>query len=252
MTLRTLIVDDEAIARRRVRRLLRDEPGIEVVGECGDGLSAIGEIDARRPDLILLDVQMPGLDGFSVVERLATPRPPAIIFVTAFDRYAMRAFDVHAIDYLLKPFSRERFRLALQRARERIGMRDGHAGLRALFEQLNTRPRYLSRLSVRGRGRIVLLDVETIDWLQAADNYVTVHAGSREYLLRETLSALEDQLDPACFVRIHRSTIVRLDRIVELQPATHGDFDVRLRDGTVLTLSRTSREQLERALGRAL
>jgi two-component system LytT family response regulator len=252
MTLRTLIVDDEPIARRRVRRLLRDESDIEVVGECGDGETAIDDIASVRPDLIFLDVQMPGLDGFGVVERLATRRPPAIVFVTAFDRYAMRAFDVHAIDYLLKPFTRERFRLALQRARERIGGRDGNASLRALIEQLNARPRYLSRLSVRARGRIVLIDVDTIDWLRAADNYVTVHAGSREYLLRETLSALEATLDPDRFVRIHRSTIVRLDRVLELQPATHGDFDVRLRDGTVLTLSRTWREQLERALGRAL
>jgi two-component system, LytTR family, response regulator len=252
MTLRTLIIDDEAIARRRVRRLLREESDIEVVGECGDGQSAIDEIASVQPDLIFLDVQMPGLDGFDVVERLARDRPPAIVFVTAFDRYAMQAFDVHAIDYLLKPFTRDRFRLALQRARERIGMRDGNAGLRALLEQLNARPRYLSRLSVRARGRIVLIDVETIDWLQAADNYVTVHASAREYLLRDTLTTLEDQLDPSVFVRIHRSTIVRLDRIAELQPATHGDFDVRLRDGTLLTLSRTWREQLERALGRAL
>lgn len=267
MTLRTLIIDDEAIARRRVRRLLREESDIEVVGECGDGQSAIDEIASVQPDLIFLDVQMPGLDGFGVVERLAPPsravsrtrfgeagteRAPAIVFVTAFDRYAMQAFDVHAIDYLLKPFTRDRFRLALQRARERIGVRDGSAGLRALLQQLNARPRYLSRLSVRARGRIVLIDVETIDWLQAADNYVTVHASAREYLLRDTLTTLEDQLDPSVFVRIHRSTIVRLDRIAELQPATHGDFDVRLRDGTVLTLSRTCREQLERALGRAL
>jgi two-component system LytT family response regulator len=252
MTLRTLIIDDEAIARRRVRRLLREESDIEVVGECGDGQSAIDEIASVQPDLIFLDVQMPGLDGFDVVERLARDRPPAIVFVTAFDRYAMQAFDVHAIDYLLKPFTRDRFRLALQRARDRIAVRDGNAGLRALLQQLNARPRYLSRLSVRARGRIVLIDVETIDWLQAADNYVTVHASAREYLLRDTLTTLEDQLDPSVFVRIHRSTIVRLDRIAELQPASHGDFDVRLRDGTVLTLSRTWREQLERALGRAL
>jgi two-component system, LytTR family, response regulator len=252
MTLRTLIIDDEPIARRRVRRLLRDESDIEVVGECGDGEAAIDDIASVRPDLIFLDVQMPGLDGFGVVERLATARPPAIVFVTAFDRYAMRAFDVHAIDYLLKPFTRDRFRLALQRARERIRVSDGHAGLRALIEQLQARPRYLSRLSVRVRGRIVLIDVNTVDWLQAADNYVTVHVGSREYLLRETLTALEAKLDPDRFVRIHRSTIVRLDRVLELQPATHGDFDVRLRDGTVLTLSRKWREQVERALGRAL
>ena len=249
MTLRTLIVDDEPIARRRVRRLLREDPDIEVVGECGDGQSAIDAIASVRPDLIFLDVQMPGLDGFDVVQRLV-PERPAIVFVTAFDRYAIQAFDAHAIDYLLKPFTRERFRVALERARERLVA--GNASFRALIDQLRVRPRYLSRLAVRTRGRIVLLDVESIDWLQAADNYVTVHAGSSEYLLRDTLSALEDQLDPNRFVRIHRSTIVRLERVVELQPATHGDFDVRLRDGTALTLSRTWREKLERALGRAL
>jgi two-component system, LytTR family, response regulator len=250
MTLRVLIVDDEAVARRRGRRLLQGEPDVQVVGECGDGRGAIDEIVRRRPDLVLLDVQMPELDGFEVVQRVPASALPAVIFVTAFDRYALRAFDVHAIDYLLKPFTRERFRLALDRARDRIHRRSHDAGMAALVEQLRARPRYLSRLSVRSRGRVILLPVDAIDWVEAADNYVTLHAGGRQHLLRETLATLERRLNPDRFVRIHRSTLVQIDRILELHPASHGDVEVRLRDGTRLALSRTWRDRVERTLGR--
>jgi two-component system, LytTR family, response regulator len=252
MTLRALIVDDEPIARRRIRRLLRSVSDVEVAGEHGDGRSALAAIHTGHPDLVFLDVQMPELDGFDVVTQLDPARTPVIIFVTAFDRYALRAFDVHAVDYLLKPVAAARLRLAVDRARERIKRGTTQDGLLTLARELRERPRYLQRLAVRGRGRIVMVDVDAIDWLQAADNYVTVHASGREYLLRETLAALEHRLDPARFVRIHRSTIAALDCIVELQPSSHGDFDVRLRDGTRLTLSRSWREHLERALGRAL
>jgi two-component system LytT family response regulator len=244
MTLRILIVDDESVARRRIRRLLAAEPDVAVIGECGDGASAIATIGAERPNLVFLDVQMPERDGFEVLQALPTPELPAILFVTAYDRYALRAFDVHAIDFLLKPFTRERFRIALARARERLERRDRDAGLAALAASLRERPRYLSRVPVRTAGRIVLVDLTTVDWLEAADNYVLLHVRSREYLLRETLAALEAQLDPDRFARIHRSAIVQIDRIVELHPATHGDFDVLLRDGTRLTLSRTWRERL--------
>jgi two-component system, LytTR family, response regulator len=244
MTLRVLIVDDESVARRRVRRLLAAEPDVAVIGECGDGASAMTTIVAERPDLVFLDVQMPERDGFEVLQAIPTPELPAILFVTAYDRYALRAFDVHAIDFLLKPFTRERFRIALTRARERLERRDRDAGLAALAASLRERPRYLSRVPVRTAGRIVLVDLTTVDWLEAADNYVRLHVHSREYLLRETLAALEAQLDPDRFARIHRSAIVQIDRIVELHPATHGDFDVLLRDGTRLTLSRTWRERL--------
>ncbi len=252
MTLRALIVDDEPIARRRMRRLLRDVGGIEIAGECGDGQSALDAIDAASPDLVFLDVQMPGLDGFDVVTGLRPDRRPAIVFVTAFDRYALRAFDVHAVDYLLKPIAPARLRLAVDRARETIERGTAQSGLASLLRELRDAPRRLTRLAVRARGRIVMVNVDAIDWIQAADNYVTVRARGREYLLRETLGALERQLDPAGFVRIHRSTIVALDRIVELRPTSHGDFDVLLRDGTRLTLSRSWREHVERALGRPL
>ena len=252
MTLRALIVDDEAIARRRVRRLLRGIEGVEIAAECGDGRSALATIASTAPDLMLLDVQMPGLDGFDVVAQLPVEATPAVIFVTAFDRYALRAFDVHAVDYLLKPIAPVRFRVAIDRARDRLARGDRQPGLHTLMQHIQERRRYLTRLSVRERGRVVIVDVDSIDWIGAADNYVLVHAAGREYLLREALATLERQLDPERFVRIHRSTIASLDRIAELQPSSHGDFEVRLRNGTRLTLSRSWREHVERALGRPL
>jgi two-component system, LytTR family, response regulator len=249
MTIRVLIVDDEAVARRRMKRLLGDEPDVTIVGECADGASAVETILAEHPDLVLLDVQMPELDGFEVVNALPEADLPAILFVTAHDVYALRAFDVHAIDYLLKPFTRERFRTALARARERLSRRDHHAGLAALAASLRERPKYLSRVPVRINGKIVLVDLAAVDWLEAADNYVKLHASTHEYLMRETLASLETQLDPNRFVRIHRSAIVQIDRIAELHPATHGDFDVVLRTGTRLTLSRTWRDRVKQAIG---
>ena len=248
MKLRALIVDDEAVARKRVRRLLSAEESITVVAECADGATAVEAIASEQPDLVFLDIQMPELDGFEVIRRLDAGKLPAIVFVTAHDRYALRAFDVHAIDYLLKPFTRERFRIALNRARDQIQKRGVDAGLASLAEALRTQPRYLTRVSVRTAGKIVLIDLATVDWFEAADNYVRVHCGSREYLLRETLSSLEKQLDPERFARIHRSTIVQIDRILELHRASHGDMDVVLRDRQVLPLSRTFRERLPRFL----
>jgi two-component system, LytTR family, response regulator len=250
MTLRALIVDDETVARRRIRRLLAAEADVIVAGECCDGAAAADAITKQRPDLVFLDVQMPELDGFGVLRTIDAAPLPAIIFVTAFDAYALRAFDVHAIDYLLKPFTRERFGLALGRARERISR--GDAGLAALAAALRRPTRYLSRVSVRTTGRIILVDLTTVDWIEAADNYVRLHAGRREYLLRETLAALEKQLDPERFARIHRSAIVQLDRINELHPASHGDMDVVLSNGKVLTLSRTWRSHVQRIVGGVL
>ena len=248
MTVRTVLVDDEAVARRRMRRLLASEQDVAIVEECGNGAEAVTVIRREAPDLVLLDVQMPELNGFEVIERLGD-HLPCVIFVTAFDRYAMRAFDVHAIDYLLKPFPASRFQLALARARERIRMRQTDAGLVSLIASLKQRSSYLSRVSVKVGGRIVLVDLRTVDWIEAADNYLRLHCGSREYVLRETMAALERQLDPDCFVRIHRSMIVRIDRIREFHPATHGDMDVILRDGTRLTLSRTWRGRARHLLG---
>jgi two-component system LytT family response regulator len=248
MSLRVLIADDEAIARRRIRRLLQAEPDVTIVAECADGATALGAILETRPDVALLDVQMPELDGFEVVQRLPEGDWPAVIFITAFDRYALRAFDVHALDYLLKPVSADRFRTALGRARDRLRRRSHDAALLALVAELRGRPRYLTRIAVRSRGRVIPLKVSSIDWIQAADNYVTLHAGGHEHLVRETLSALGRQLDPDRFVRIHRSTLVNIDRIAEIAPAGHGDADVRLRDGTALSVSRTWREKLAQAM----
>jgi two-component system LytT family response regulator len=244
MALKVLIADDEAVARRRIRRLLLGEADMSVVAECADGASAVGEILRVRPNLALLDVQMPELDGFEVIQRIPEHEWPAVIFITAFDRYAMRAFDVHAIDYLLKPFSADRFRTALGRARERLQRHAHQEGLEALVDELRRRPRYVTRIAIRSRGRVVPLPVSSIDWIQAADNYVTLHAGGREYLVRETLASLERQLDPDRFTRIHRSTLVNVDRVAEIGTAGHGDAEIRLRDGTTLTVSRTWREKL--------
>jgi len=249
MTLRVLIADDETVARRRIRRLLAPEADMVVAGECADGAAAVNAIATDSPDLVFLDVQMPELDGFGVLRAIDPAALPAIVFVTAFDRYALRAFDVHAIDYLLKPFTPERFRLALDRARARIRRADVDPGLASLAATLRRPPRYLSRVPVRSKGRIVLVDLSTVDWIEAADNYVRLHAGRREFLLRETLAGLEKRLDPERFARIHRSAIVQVDRIHELHPASHGDMDVVLKDGTVLTLSRTWRYQVRGLFG---
>ncbi|MGH9387447.1 MAG: LytR/AlgR family response regulator transcription factor [Vicinamibacterales bacterium] len=249
MTTRVLLVDDEAVARRRMRRYLASESTITIVGECADGRSAVTAIRTLRPDVVLLDVQMPELDGFAVLYELSPSEWPAVIFVTAFDRYALRAFDLHAIDYLLKPFTRDRFALALARAKARLRDRESDDKLLALAEQLRAAPRAPSRVAVRSRNRIVVIDWADVDWIEAADNYVKLHVGRVEYLLRNTLAALEKQLDSHQFVRVHRSSMVRIDRITELVPETHGDFTLRLRDGSAIALSRTFRERAERALG---
>ena len=248
MKLRALIVDDEMVARRRIRRLLTAEPDIVVADECADGVSAVSTIERERPDLVFLDIQMPELDGFGVLQRIDLGDLPSIVFVTAYDRYALRAFDVHAIDYLLKPFTGERFRRALGRARQQIGRREV-PGLAALAEALRNPPRYLNRVAVRTSSRIVLVDLTDVDWIEAADNYVRLHSRRREYLLRETLASLEQQLDPQRFARIHRSAIVQVDRIAELHPAKHGDMDVVLKTGEILTLSRTWRDAVAKWLG---
>ncbi len=250
--MRVVVVDDEPLARRRLKRLLAGSGLAAVAAEAGDGLTAVTCINEIRPDVVLLDVQMPEVDGFGVVARLTKPAP-LVIFLTAFDRYAIQAFEVHAIDYLLKPVSRERLADALAHARERLqSRRDGRHGrdasLAALVETLSARQSIVTRLPVRSDGRVELVDVTTIDWIEAADNYVVLHASGRTHVLRETLSRLEQRLRPEEFVRIHRSTIVRLDRVVRLDSASRGDYDVTLRDGTRLTLSRTCRAKLERAV----
>lgn len=255
MTLRLLIVDDEPVARRRLRRLVREIGDIDIAGEAGDGNSAVSAIRTLAPDIVLLDVQMPEMDGFEVLQAVGRDALPAVIFVTAFDRYALRAFEVHALDFLLKPVSAEKLAGALARARTHIAGRGGarlDPRVLALLDDLASRRRFLCRLPVKLRGKLIVVDLADVDWIEAADNYVTLHVGAQAYPARETMVRLERELDPEQFVRIHRSTIVQIARIKELLPDFHGDFVVVLRDGTRVTLSRTYRRRLEAILRREL
>jgi two-component system LytT family response regulator len=257
---RALVVDDEKPGRERLRRLLVRDGRVELAGSCAGGAEAIEQVRAAAAKghpihLLFLDVQMPELDGFGVAATLVAEMDaelvPAVIFVTAHDEYALRAFDAHAVDYLLKPFDDERFERAVSRAREQIqGRRRAEAGdrLGSLLDELRARNRFIERLVVRSGGRILILRVELIDWIEAASNYVRIHAAGKEFLLRETMTSLESKLDPNDFVRIHRSTIVRVDRIRELEPLFQGDYVVILEDNTRLTSSRGYREKLQELL----
>jgi two-component system LytT family response regulator len=254
MQIRTLIVDDEPLARERIRALLADEPNVEMVGECANGREAVLAVQEQKPDLIFLDVQMPELDGFAVLEKIGAEKMPAVIFVTAYDQYALRAFEVHALDYLLKPFDRERFQKALRRARQQIQQAangDLNQRLLALLEDLRAEKSWLERLVIKSGGRVFFLKADEIDWIEAAGNYVRLHVERESHLLRETIKNLESQLDPNKFLRISRSTIVRIDRIKELQPWFHGEHAIILHDGTQLTSSRTYREKLDALLGKS-
>jgi two-component system LytT family response regulator len=253
--IRTLIVDDEPLARSRVRSMLKNEPDIEIIGECGDGHSAVEAIRTKQPDLVFLDVQMPGLDGLGVVRTVGAEHMPVAVFITAHDDYALKAFEVHAGDYLLKPFDKERFQGALRWARtiiarDRTG--DLTQRLSALLEDARPRSKHVERLAVKSGGRVVFLRVEEIEWIEAAGNYLRLHVGKDFHLLRETMNALEARLDPERFVRIHRSTIVNLAHVRELQPAFHGDYVVILENGAELTLSRNHRSKLQNLLGSSL
>ena len=253
--LRVLIVDDEPVARRRLRRLLRAIADVAVAGECGDGATALDMIRELSPDIVLLDVQMPELDGFALLQAMSPEEIPVVIFVTAYDQYALRAFEVHALDYVLKPVEAERLATAISRARVRVEERQGvrvDDRVLALIETLAPGRKHLTRIPVRTEGRVHVLDLADVDWIGAADNYVTLHAGSREYLVRDTMGRLERELDPERFVRVHRSSIVQIDRVRELLPDFHGDFTLVLKNGTTLTLSRGYRPKLEAVLGRAL
>jgi two-component system LytT family response regulator len=257
--IRTVIVDDEPLARQRLRRLLEADPDIAVVGECGDGPQALADLRELRPDLVFLDVQMPALDGFGVLEGLAGTALPVVVFVTAHDRYALKAFEVHALDYLLKPFDKARFASALGRAKAQVRQGRGSAlgaalddRLQELLQTVQSRRPAPERLMIKSGGRIYFVRIADVDWIEAAGNYVRLHVGKEDHLLRESLTALERQLDRARFVRIHRSTVVNLERIRELQPAFHGDYVVILHDGTELALSRGCRDRLEQSLGQAL
>jgi len=251
--IRVLIVDDEPLAREMLREMLQSDKQVTIVGESTNGRDAVEAIRSTSPDLIFLDVQMPELGGFEVLEALGTGRIPHVIFVTAFDHYAVRAFEVHALDYLLKPFDQERFDVSWLRAKTHV-LRERNGGvdqrILTLLEELKDGRKFLERLVIKAAGRIYFLETGDIDWIEAEGNYVSVHSGKKSHLLRETISSLESQLDPRKFVRIHRSSIVRIDRIQELQPWFHGEYRIILHNGTQLTLSRNYREKLQEALGK--
>ena len=248
MKIRVLVAEDEPLARERIRSLLDDESDIEVVAECPDGRTAIQAIRQHRPDLVLLDVNMPERTGFEVIEAIGPDTMPPVIFVTAYDQFAVQAFDAHALDYVLKPFDEDRFRTAVERAREAILRRNGgtlDARLNDLLAGLRKPPRHLERLAVKSGGRIIFVRADEISWIGAEGNYARLHVGKKSYLMRETMTGLESRLDPERFLRIHRSTIVAIDAIAELEPLFQGDYVVVLRDGTRLTSSRGYRQNLQ-------
>jgi two-component system LytT family response regulator len=253
--IRTVIVDDEPLARERIAMLLANEPDIEIVAQCRDGEEAIAAIRDHAPDLVFLDVQMPQMSGFDVIDAVGAGRMPLVIFVTAYDEHALRAFEVKALDYLLKPFDRERFADALERARKQIEREEtGDLGRRllALVKDLRPSQPKPDRLVVKSAGRLFYLRMDEIDWIEAAGNYVRLHVGPTSHLLRETMNAIEGRLDPEKFFRIHRSRIVNMERIQEMQPWLNGEYAVLLRTGTRLTLSRGYREKLQERLARGV
>jgi two-component system LytT family response regulator len=240
--IRALIVEDEPLARERLKMYLADEPDVEVVGECADGREAVSAIRSLDPDLVFLDIQLPELDGFGVVQEVGAEKMPVVVFVTAYDQHAMRAFDVYALDYLLKPYKRERLRRAVERARAQISRGKGEAlgeRLISLLESVRPGPRHVERLLIRSPGRVYFVRVDEIDWVESEGNYVRIHAGKETHFLRDTLGGMEARLDPRKFVRIHRSVIVNVESIKELQPLFSGDYAVILHDGGRLTMSRS-------------
>jgi two-component system LytT family response regulator len=253
--IRTLVVDDEPIARDWLRTLLAEDPDVKLVGEAANGADAVAAAVREQPDLIFLDVQMPERDGFQVLEDLGTERAPVIVFVTAHDQYAVRAFDVDAVDYLLKPFDRGRFRDALARAkRQLLGDPKGVLAwkLMSMLKASEPGKAPASRLLIKADGRIQVLRVRDIDWIEAAGHYVNVHAGKMTRLIRETMNELESRLDPNVFLRVHRGAIVNVDRIREIEPLFHGEAVLVLGDGKRVTVSRSFRPKLEETLGKTV
>jgi two-component system LytT family response regulator len=253
-TLRALVVDDEPLARAHLRSLLAADPEVDVVGESGNGRDAVRAVRELEPDLVFLDIQMPELDGFEVVQAIGVDRMPVVVFVTAFDEYALRAFQVHALDYLLKPVDRERFREALARAKAQVvrGRAQGVNGqLAALVRQLDARREkalVAERLAIKVGGKILFLRVDDIDWVEAVDNHARLHVGRQTHLVRDTLTRLETRLPAGRFLRVHRSTIVNVSRIVEVQPWFQGDYVLILADGTRVTTGRSYRQKVQRFL----
>ncbi len=251
-----LIVDDEPLARKFIRRMLEKHPEVEIVGECGNGREAVAAVLEKKPDLVFLDIQMPEMDGFTMIETLGIENLPHIVFVTAYEQYAIRAFEIHALDYLLKPFDQARFEKAMKHAREKFADQRQNQSeqkqIAALLENVKQKPRFLDRLVIKADGRIIFLKTEDIDWIQADDKYVHLHAGNKSHLVRQTLGAMEAQLDPQKFIRVHRSAIVNVGRIKELQPMFTGEHTIILENGTKLTLSRSYKNKLFELLGNPL
>ncbi len=234
--IRAVVVDDEPLARSSLKLLLRRDPEVELVGECKSGMEALAEIRRKKPELVFLDVQMPECDGFDVLEQLGSEMPPALVFVTAYDQYALRAFEAGALDYLLKPFDNARFERALNRAKERI-------------EQGKETPRKIERLAIKNAGQVLFQKISEIDWIEAADYYVCLHVGTKTHLLRRSMSDVDQELEQAAFCRIHRSAIVNLERVRQLEISEDGGTDVVLNSGTRLRLSRRYRKDLQARLG---
>jgi two-component system, LytTR family, response regulator len=248
MPLTTLVVDDEPLAREGLRMFLSKDPDIASIHEARDGRAAVNTILTARPDLVFLDVQMPEMDGFKVVQEVGPERMPAVVFVTAHDRYAIQAFEINAIDYLLKPVTEERFTQALQRAKTRLHPEPGDDGSRqiiGLLQAIATPRRYITRLAVRSAGKTVFVELEEIDWIEAAENYVQLHTGRGSHLLHVPLNTLEKSLDPENFLRVHRSMIVNVKRIKELQPGPHGEYVITLQNQVRLQAGRSYTEKLK-------
>jgi two-component system, LytTR family, response regulator len=253
VNIRTLIVDDEPPARELISTLLREEPDIELIGECGNGPDAVTAIQKESPDLVFVDVQMPGLDGFEVLSALGGVRLPLIVFVTAYDKHALKAFEVHALDYLLKPFEYARLHEAVQRAREHLQRKPSEAyqeRLLGLIQELRSQGEPWERLVIRESGRVLFLKIDEIDWIEGEGNYLRLHVGKSSHLLRETMGTAEARLAPKKFLRLSRSTLVNLERVKEWQPLLHGDSVVVLHDGTRLTVTRVYRERFDRLVAR--
>jgi len=258
MDLRTILVDDEQLARDELGYLLGQVGGVDVIGQAGDGVEALATIDRLRPDLVFLDVQMPGLTGLQVVDAIGPENMPATIFVTAFDRFALKAFDRAALDYLVKPFDDDRFEQAFRRARKMIELEEVERMTKRLMSMLSEAPGpppeakksdYLERISVESRGQVRVVPIDKIDYITASGPYAELHVGDRTFAIRERMQTLEERLDPSIFFRIHRSAIVRLDRIDTLTRHPGGDYGVKLKNGVELSLSRGRREELEQKLG---
>jgi len=252
--IRTVIVDDEAPARTRIRQLLKGELDFEIVAECANGREAVERIISEKPDVVFLDVQMPRLNGLEVCDAICSaPTQPLIIFVTAYDEHALKAFELHAIDYLLKPFDRERFQMTLKHARDQLRRANGLSAVRrleSLLEELRPGVRKEERLIFKENGRVIFVRTESIDWIEADGNYVRLHAGSESHYVRATLGKLEAQLPPANFMRISRSAVVNLERVKELQPLFYGDYVVILQNGSRLNMTRNYRDRVESMLAR--